>query len=86
MTNLWKSENGIPEYRMDSPNWNSKLTFVDSFFPRVGQNYHLNYHHNGSCYQKVQAGHYLLHICYTIPEERKYMVRIIGQGVTLKLL
>ena len=84
MTNVWSSGE-VVEYRMGSPDFNSTLTFVDSLFPKVGRNYHLNYKQNGSCYQ-LKAGNYLLHICYTVPDERKYMIRVIGQGVTLKLL
>ena len=84
MTNVFSSGEAV-EYRMGSPKFNSTLTFVESLFPRVGRNTHYVYKQNGSCYQ-LKAGNYLLHICYTLPEERKYMVRVIGQGVTLKLL
>ena len=46
--------------------------------------YHL-YEHNGFCY-RLTAGKYLMFAGYIVPNQRHYMIRVVGKGLTLKML
>lgn len=44
-----------------------------------------SYLHNGFCF-RLKKGTYLMMACYVVPDDRRYMIRVIGDGVKLELL
>ena len=84
MLNLYNREE-VPEERLDLRYVDPTLEYVEPLFPKHGQNCTVPYFHNGWCYQ-LAAGTYFISASYNVPDERKYVFRVIGEGLTLKLL
>ena len=43
------------------------------------------YSHNGYCY-RLSAGNYFVMAAFNVPTERKYMIRVIGDCIGLRVL
>ena len=84
MLNLYNREE-VPENRLNLRFVDPTLKYIEPLFPKHGKNCQVPYLHNGWCYQ-LTAGTYFIHATYNVPDERKYTFRVIGEGVTLKLL
>ena len=84
MLNLYTREE-VPEKRLDLRYVDPTLEYIKPLFPKNGKNCQTWYHHNGWCYQ-LAAGTYFISAAYNVPDKRKYMFRVIGEGVSLNLL
>ena len=84
MLNLYKRD-PVPTERLDLRYVDPKLEYVKPLFPKNGKNCCVTYLHNGWCF-KLKAGTYFLMANYRVPNERKYMIRVIGEGLKLNLL
>ena len=84
MLNLYNREE-VPEKRLDLRYVDPTLEYIKPLFPKNGKNCQIPYLHNGWCYQ-LAAGTYFISASYNVPDERKYMFRVIGEGVSLNLL
>ena len=65
------------------------LTIIPPFMPLVSpqkdfDEYH-QYDHNGFCF-RLKPGKYLIFAAYTVPSERHYMIRVVGNELSLKML
>ena len=86
MLNVYSREE-VPEKRLDLRYEKSYkgLESIKPMFPNNGMNCWVPYNHNGWCYH-LAAGTYFISAVYDVPDLRKYMFRVIGEGLTLYLL
>ena len=75
----------IPDARINLQYVDKSLTYVESFLPRIGENKSFQYSHNGYCY-RLSAGIYFMMAAFNVPSERKYMIRVIGDSIGLRVL
>ena len=84
MLNVYSREE-VPEKRLDLRYEDSTLEYIKPLFPKNGENCRVPYNHNGWCYH-LAAGTYFISAAYNVPDQRKYMFRVIGKGLTLSLI
>lgn len=84
MLNLYKREK--PAGRLDARYVDPKAEYVRPIFPKNGENCRAQYCHNGFAF-KLQPGTYFLMVNYSgFQNERKYMIRAVGEGLKLEML
>ena len=81
--------NSLPSNRVDFGKKYDSMSIVSPFMPlnthemKFGECH--QYDHNGFCY-RLQPGSYLIFAVYIVPSERHYMIRVVGKGLSLKML
>ena len=85
---LFKSQLNLSK-RIDIGRKHRSLSIVPPLMPlnspqKEFDEYHA-YDHNGFCY-RLTPGKYLIFCAYAVPSERHYMIRVVGKGLSLKML
>ena len=84
MFNLYKREK--PAGRLDMRKVDKKSEYIQPIFPKNVEYCRTQYCHNGFAF-KLQAGTYFVVVNYSgFQNERKYMVRAVGEGLKLEML
>ena len=84
MLNMYTRDQ-VPVKRLDLRYADPTLEYVKPLFPKNGKNCCVIYLHNGWCF-KLKAGTYFLMASFRVPDQRKFMVRVIGDGLKLTTL